>query len=113
MDRHTRSLVPLVLLLPSLLACSQGAARQTEPAQDVIADLQPSPDTVRPAAVQDGLASSRRNAIVTAAQRVSPAVVSINGNLFVHGGISVEYSKQSIDLINRQVSNALKTVQRS
>jgi hypothetical protein len=43
----------------------------------------------------------------------NPSIAIVNGNLFVHGGISVEYSKQSIDQINRQVSNALKTVQRS
>jgi hypothetical protein len=43
----------------------------------------------------------------------NPAVAIVNGNLFVHGGISVEYSKRPIDEINRQVASALKTVQRS
>jgi hypothetical protein len=40
----------------------------------------------------------------------NPAVALVNGNLFVHGGISVEYSKQSIDQINGQVLAALKIV---
>ena len=37
----------------------------------------------------------------------NPAVASVDGNLFVHGGISVEYSKQSVDEINRRVAAAL------
>jgi hypothetical protein len=40
----------------------------------------------------------------------NPAVAMVGGNLFVHGGISIEYSKQSIDQINSQVSGALKIV---
>ncbi len=43
----------------------------------------------------------------------NPAVALVNGNLFVHGGLSVEYSKLSIDEINKQVSAALRAVERS
>jgi len=37
----------------------------------------------------------------------NPAVASVDGNLFVHGGISVEYSTRSVDEINRRVAAAL------
>ena len=37
----------------------------------------------------------------------NPAVANLGGNLFVHGGISVEYSKRSVDEINRGVAAAL------
>ena len=37
----------------------------------------------------------------------NPAVALVRGNLFVHGGISAEYSRRSLDDINRQVSAAL------
>ena len=37
----------------------------------------------------------------------NPAVANVGGNLFVHGGISVEYSKRSVDEINRGVAAAL------
>jgi hypothetical protein len=37
----------------------------------------------------------------------NPAVANVAGNLFVHGGISTEYSKQSLDEINRRVAAAL------
>jgi hypothetical protein len=37
----------------------------------------------------------------------NPAVVKINGTLFVHGGISVEYAHWSIDEINRRVGAAM------
>lgn len=40
----------------------------------------------------------------------NPAVAQIDGNLFVHGGISAEYSKRSVDQINAQVADALKIV---
>lgn len=39
----------------------------------------------------------------------NPAVVLVDGNLFVHGGISPAYAHLSIEEINRQVSAALKT----
>jgi hypothetical protein len=37
----------------------------------------------------------------------NPAVVKINGTLFVHGGLSAEFSKLSIDEINRRVQTAM------
>jgi len=37
----------------------------------------------------------------------NPAVVKIDGTLFVHGGLSAEYSKLSIDEINRRVAAAM------
>ena len=43
----------------------------------------------------------------------NPAVADIAGNLFVHGGLSVEYSKRSVDQINSSVSSALASVDRS
>lgn len=41
------------------------------------------------------------------------AAVLIGGNLFVHGGISAEYSKLSLAELNRQVASALASVDRS
>jgi hypothetical protein len=43
----------------------------------------------------------------------NPAVALIGGNLFVHGGISAEYSKLPISEINGQVAAALKADDRS
>jgi hypothetical protein len=43
----------------------------------------------------------------------NPAVALVAGNLFVHGGLSVEYSKLSIDDINKKVDSALAAVDRS
>ena len=43
----------------------------------------------------------------------NPAVALVDGNLFVHGGLSAEYSKLSIDDINRKVADALGAVDRS
>jgi hypothetical protein len=37
----------------------------------------------------------------------NPAVVKIDGTLFVHGGLSAEYSKLSLDEINRRVASAM------
>ena len=37
----------------------------------------------------------------------NPAVVKINGTLFVHGGISAEYARLSIDEINRRIAVAM------
>lgn len=39
----------------------------------------------------------------------NPAVVKIAGTLFVHGGLSAEYAKLSIDEINRRVAAAMAT----
>jgi hypothetical protein len=39
----------------------------------------------------------------------NPAVAMVQGNLFVHGGISAEYSKVPIDEINKRVRAALAT----
>jgi hypothetical protein len=43
----------------------------------------------------------------------NPAAALVNGNLFVHGGISAEYSKISLDELNRRVADALKATERS
>ncbi len=43
----------------------------------------------------------------------NPAVAMVNGNLFVHGGLSAEYSKFSLDQINKKVADALRSVDRS
>ena len=43
----------------------------------------------------------------------NPAVALVGGNLFVHGGLSAEYSNLSIDEINRKVADALKATDRS
>jgi len=43
----------------------------------------------------------------------NPAVALVAGNLFVHGGLSAEYSKLSIDDINKKVASALASVDRS
>jgi hypothetical protein len=37
----------------------------------------------------------------------NPAVVKIDGTLFVHGGLSAEYAKLSIDEVNRRVAAAM------
>jgi hypothetical protein len=37
----------------------------------------------------------------------NPAIVKIGGTLFVHGGISAEYSKLGIDEINKRVATAM------
>ena len=39
--------------------------------------------------------------------RTSPAVIRINGNLFAHGGISVEQTRVSIDETNRRAAAAI------
>jgi hypothetical protein len=39
----------------------------------------------------------------------NPAIVKIDGTLFVHGGISAEYAKLPIDEINRRVETAMST----
>lgn len=43
----------------------------------------------------------------------NPAVALVNGNLFVHGGLSAEYSKVSLAELNRKVASALAAVDRS
>jgi hypothetical protein len=43
----------------------------------------------------------------------NPAVVLVNGNLFVHGGLSGEYSKLPLDDINSKVRGALQSADRS
>ena len=40
----------------------------------------------------------------------NPAVALVGGTLFVHGGLSAEYSTRSIDDINRQVAAALRSM---
>jgi hypothetical protein len=39
----------------------------------------------------------------------NPAVVKIDGTLFVHGGLSAEYAKLSLDEINRRVQTAMSS----
>ena len=39
--------------------------------------------------------------------RANPAVLRVGGTLFVHGGLSAEYSKLSLDEINRQTAAAM------
>lgn len=43
----------------------------------------------------------------------NPAVALVGDTLFVHGGLSAEYSKLSIDAINAKVDSALRSVDRS
>lgn len=43
----------------------------------------------------------------------SPAAALVNGNLFVHGGISGEYARLGLAEINRKVAAALKAVEQS
>ena len=43
----------------------------------------------------------------------NPAVALVNGNLFVHGGLSAEYSKLALDDINKKVDDALRSGDRS
>lgn len=79
---HTGAGLALVLLglaIP-LSACDASPASQ-DPAPFVEAleeDLEPATDTIGIARLQEQLAGSRRNAIVLAAERVGPAVVSVN-----------------------------------
>lgn len=37
----------------------------------------------------------------------NPAIVKIDGTVFVHGGISAEYSKQTIEIVNKRVAAAM------
>lgn len=43
----------------------------------------------------------------------NPAAVLVNGSLFVHGGLSAEYSKLTLDDINAKVDGALRSVDHS
>ena len=43
----------------------------------------------------------------------NPAVALVNGNLFVHGGVSAEYSRLPLAELNRQVATALRATDRS
>lgn len=43
----------------------------------------------------------------------NPAVAMVGGNLFVHGGLSAEYSKLALADLNRKVASALAAVDRS
>jgi hypothetical protein len=43
----------------------------------------------------------------------NPAVALVSGDLFVHGGLSAEYSKLPLDQINRKVADALRSIDRS
>jgi len=37
----------------------------------------------------------------------NPAIVRIGGTLFVHGGISAEYAKQTMDAVNKRIATAM------
>lgn len=39
--------------------------------------------------------------------RSNPAVVKIDGTLFVHGGISAEYAARSVESVNRRIAEAM------
>lgn len=43
----------------------------------------------------------------------NPAVAKVGSNLFVHGGLSAEYSALPLEEINRKVADALKSVERT
>src|SRR5947209_5918865 len=43
----------------------------------------------------------------------NPAIAKIDGSLFVHGGISAEYSKQPLEAVNARVAAAMATAQDS
>ena len=64
----------LVAGLPGA-GCTQSQALDEDEARRITEDLQPVSDRL---GMQDAITSSRRNAIVVAAERVSPAVVSVN-----------------------------------
>jgi serine protease Do len=64
----------LVVGLPGT-GCTQSGPIDSDEARQITADLQPVSDQL---GTQDAITSSRRNAIVVAAERVSPAVVSVN-----------------------------------
>jgi serine protease Do len=76
--RHATALAALLVAVPLATACSRGAAKGTDVAREVRGEVAAPRDTLLPAPPQAAIEASRRNAIVTAAQRVSPAVVSIN-----------------------------------
>jgi serine protease Do len=79
-----RALRRILAVTPALFAtllvagagCAQSPASEGDRARQIAEDLAPS-STARGATVE-GIADSRRNAIVTAAERVAPAVVSVN-----------------------------------
>lgn len=71
------AVVALLALAPGP-GCTQSPASQAESAREVLDDLSPSGDTLERRELLDAVEGSRRNAIVLAAERVSPAVVSIN-----------------------------------
>ena len=68
----------LVAVLIPLSACNASQGDPAQVTESVADDLEPTTDTVAIARLQQELAGSRRNAIVLAAERVSPAVVSVN-----------------------------------
>jgi serine protease Do len=76
--RRAAALTALLLAVPLATACSRGAAKGTDTAPEARDEAAAPRDTLLPAPPQTAVDASRRNAIVTAAQRVSPAVVSIN-----------------------------------
>lgn len=43
----------------------------------------------------------------------NPAIALVDGTLFVHGGLSAEYSKLTLDDINRKVGDSLRNIDRS
>jgi serine protease Do len=75
--RHATALVAIFALGPVGVGCSQSSAKDAAPAQQIARDVAPARDTLLPVA-RANASESRRNAIVVAAERVSPTVVSIN-----------------------------------
>lgn len=45
--------------------------------------------------------------------RSNPAILKLDGTLFVHGGISMEYSKQPLQTVNARVAKAMETADNS
>ncbi|HET8655495.1 MAG TPA: trypsin-like peptidase domain-containing protein [Longimicrobiaceae bacterium] len=79
-SRRTPRLLALSLLLaPAVASCARSAAKPVED-QAPAAQLEKPPlrDTLPLATAQEQVSSARQNAIVLAARRVSPAVVSVN-----------------------------------
>jgi serine protease Do len=67
----------IALVLSASPGCAQSPGATSDRARQIADDLAP-PNAAARAAVVDEVSMSRRNAIVTAAERVAPAVVSIN-----------------------------------
>lgn len=73
------SLLLLLLSVPVAGCSSQSPASQVQSEIEALDDLSlPAPDTIPRVGLQEAIGGSRRNAIVLAAERVAPAVVSVH-----------------------------------